>query len=39
MTREEATQVLLDAGWLGIMCRELSDKKLIEAALKEPTHD
>lgn len=32
MNREQAEEVLLDAGWLGIMFRDLSDKKVIACA-------
>lgn len=35
MTRSDAEDFLLDAGWLGIMFRELSEKEVFRAARKE----
>lgn len=32
MTRDQATEVLLDAGWLAIMFNDMSDKKVVACA-------
>lgn len=35
MTRSQAEEVLLDAGWLEIMFRDMPDKKVISSATAE----